>query len=332
VDLRILQAMLEGRYDYRNPVNGEAVRLDPSHIAMVCITHVPTNSGIVNPVERIGQLIADCNNSNTNGPQSDNAPRIFYLVDACQSVGQMDVNVKRMQCHALVATGRKYLRAPRGTGFLYVSERVVGALAPHHCDHYSTPIQHVPTTATTLVDPPLHSSSSSSIQEESSLPAQPIENMLEFAPRDGAKRFEFWESNIANKLGMGIAVQEATAMGLDVIAKATQQNALYLYEGLSKLSVADLTTNRGPTLHLHHRPESGIVTFWVDGVESAVLKEHLWSDPVKFEVSVVPATSTPIDSSTTKVPDLLRASVSYTTTSEEIDLFCVRLSEILKKL
>ena len=328
VDLRILQAMLEGRYDYRNPENGEAVRLDPSHIAMVCITHVPTNSGIVNPVERIGQLIADCNNNSS--PQSDNIPRIFYLVDACQSVGQMDVNVKRMQCHAMVATGRKYLRAPRGTGFLYVSEQVVGALSPHHCDHYSTPIQHVPTTATTLVDPPLHSSSSS-IKEESSL-QQPIENMLAFAPRDGAKRFEFWESNIANKLGMGIAVQEAIAMGLDVIAQATQQNALNLYEGLSKLSVVDLTANRGRTLHLHHRPESGIVTFWVDGVESAVLKELLWSDPVKFEVSVVPATSTPIDSSTTKVPDLLRASVSYTTTSEEIDLLCARLSEILRKL
>jgi len=69
-------------------------------------------------------------------------------------------------------------------------------------------------------------------------------------------------------------------------------------------------------------------------MESTVLKKRLWDDDpdVQFEVAVVPATSTPIDSSDTGVPDLLRGSVSYTNTEDEIDLFCGRLRELLQTI
>ena len=70
--------------------------------------------GIVNPVNEIGQCIAEYNKHQS--PPQNQGPAIFYLADTCQSVGHLNINVQEMQCAGLVATGRKYLRGPRGTG------------------------------------------------------------------------------------------------------------------------------------------------------------------------------------------------------------------------
>ncbi len=80
---------------------------------LVAVTHIPTNSGLVQPVVAIGQL---CRQVET-----------WYLVDACQSVGQMPVDVQAIGCDFLNATGRKFLRGPRGSGFLYISDRALQA-------------------------------------------------------------------------------------------------------------------------------------------------------------------------------------------------------------
>jgi selenocysteine lyase/cysteine desulfurase len=103
--------------------------------------------------------------------------------------------------------------------------------------------------------------------------------------------------------------------------------------------------SHGPGVRLYYKPECGIVTFWIHGLDSAEVK-RLLSQPVagsaggsnnnddkslfSFEVSVVPATSTPLDSARTGVPDLLRTSVSYTSTRDEVDLFCDRLESIIR--
>ncbi len=105
VDLEVFDSMLEGTFHYKD-TSGVDVKLDPSSIALVCITHVPTNSGIVNPVEEIGKRISTYNNQRKE-EQTERSylNTIKYLVDACQSIGQMDVNVQKIYCDALVATG-----------------------------------------------------------------------------------------------------------------------------------------------------------------------------------------------------------------------------------
>ncbi|MFW6330549.1 MAG: aminotransferase class V-fold PLP-dependent enzyme, partial [Gemmatimonadota bacterium] len=79
--------------------------------ALVALTWVPTNSGLVQPAEAVGEICAEL--------------EVPYLVDACQAVGQMPVDVAALRCDFLAATGRKFLRGPRGTGFLFVADRAL---------------------------------------------------------------------------------------------------------------------------------------------------------------------------------------------------------------
>jgi selenocysteine lyase/cysteine desulfurase len=138
-------------------------------VKLISVTHVPTNGGLVNPVEAIG-AVARAND-------------ILYIVDACQSAGQMPLDVNAIQCDVLSATGRKWLRGPRGVGFLYVSSRILESLHPPMIDLFSA----------IWVD------------------------VDRYELRKDARRFENWESNYAAKLGLGSAIDYALDIGLDNI-------------------------------------------------------------------------------------------------------------------
>lgn len=88
---------------------------------LVTINHVPTSSGRAYDVAGVGELTLK------HG--------VLYLLDACQSVGQMPVDVRQLKCDFLSGTGRKYLRAPRGTGFLYCSSAVLDKFEPATLDN-----------------------------------------------------------------------------------------------------------------------------------------------------------------------------------------------------
>ena len=141
---------------------------------LVALTHVPTNSGLVQPVREVGEVCRDA--------------EVWYLVDACQSVGQLPVEVGEIGCDFLSVTARKFLRGPRGCGLLFASDRVLDAgLQPLFIDMRGA--------AWTDADA--------------------------YAPYDSAARFENWEFAYALVLGTGEAVSYAAAIGVDVIAKRT---------------------------------------------------------------------------------------------------------------
>jgi selenocysteine lyase/cysteine desulfurase len=218
VDVEAFRSMLDGTYpapfgdDDAAGADGEGgAMLEPASIRMVCVTNVPTNSGIVNPVCEIGAAIEGFNSRHRGNKQK--LPRILYLVDACQSLGQLDVDVRRMGCHALAATGRKYLRGPRGTGFLYVRRGVAEMLEPSHVDHAAAPVLDAVAM--------MRSSGSSASSSRGAPPRGLEEEGGDFGLRHGygrgARRFEFWESSAANRLGLGAAIDAALGVGTGVI-------------------------------------------------------------------------------------------------------------------
>jgi cysteine desulfurase/selenocysteine lyase len=139
------------------------------NVALVAITQCPSQNGLVNDVVAIGNVLRD----------SD----AWYLVDACQSAGQVAIDVEAIGADFLSATGRKFLRGPRGTGFLYASDRALTELEPFPLDlHSATWLSHG------------------------------------YAVSSGARRFEYWERSYASLLGMGAAIDYALDLGIDAIA------------------------------------------------------------------------------------------------------------------
>ena len=252
LDVEALERMIDGR------------------VRLVAVTHVPTNGGLVNPAAEIGRIAK--------------AHNILFLLDACQSAGQLDLDVQAIGCDLLSATGRKYLRGPRGSGFLYVRKERLEEIEPPvldlHSAHWVAPER--------------------------------------YEMRPDARRFENWEFNYAAVLGLGAAVDYALAWGMPEIERRVVALAADLRTALAEVpgvTVQDIGTRK-----------CGICTFTHERLDAATISARLRAQAINTSVS--DPNSTLLDATARGLPDLVRASVHYFNTDEEIDRFCRALLEL----
>lgn len=246
LDVRVLENMLDAR------------------VRLISLTHVPTNGGLVNPAAEVGMIARAAN--------------VPFLLDACQSAGQMPLDVRELRCDMLSATGRKYLRGPRGTGFLYVRREWIERLEPPVID--------------------LHSASWTGRDA--------------FTIRSDARRFEVWESFVAGRVGLGVAVDYALRLGLADIEERVTLLAARLRTELAGIP--------GIVVRDKGRRKCGIVTFDRRGESAVHLHERLSAQAINTSVTVREGTRYDMDER--NLDSLVRASVHYYNTNDEIDRFC----------
>ena len=245
-------------------------RMVDDRVRLIAMTWVPTNGGLVNPAAAVGRIAR--------------AHGVPYLLDACQAVGQMPVDVTALGCDMLSATGRKFLRGPRGTGFLYVRRELMRELEPPVIDHFGAPW--------VAAD--------------------------RYELRADARRFETWENNYAARLGLGVAVDYAQAVGIEAIMARCRVLAGELRRGLAEIS--------GVTVHDLGPQPAAIVTFSVAGIEAGAVKAHLAEAAIN--VSTSSPSSTLLDATARALPVVVRASPHYYNSEDEIG----RLTSMIRTL
>jgi len=239
-------------------------------VKLIAVSHIPTNGGLVNPAEEIGRIARSAG--------------VTYLLDACQSVGQLELDVQELGCDLLTATGRKYLRGPRGTGFLFVRDG---------WDNEPAALD-------------LHSARWTGPES--------------YEVRPDARRFETWEFGWSSLVGLGAAVDYALDLGLTEIEQRIVDLAGRLRRILAGIPGVT-TTDIGTRL-------CGIVTFTVSGHGAEEVVRMMRAGRINLSVST--PDSTPIDATRRGLPNLVRASVHYFNTEDELDRFAEALSTLTR--
>ena len=256
------------------PGRGQRVRL-------VSVSHIPTHFGLVQPAAAIGALAR--------------AYGALYFLDATQSAGQLPLDVDALGCDLLCSTGRKYLRGPRGVGFLYVRESILSELRPPFIDLH----------AATWTGPDT------------------------YELRSDARRFENWEANFAATLGLGAAVDYALALGIAPIWSRIEGLASTLRAGLDAIPGVTMH-DRGATLcgivafsiaglrpeEIHHALRERLER--PDGLSGA--------RPIN--VSTTTPRSVTLDAANRTVKEWVRASVHCYNSPDELDEFLTAVAAL----
>src|SRR5262245_3679234 len=154
---------------------------------LIGVSHVPTSGGLVQPAAEIGRIARGCG--------------ALFLLDATQSAGQFPVDVNAIGCDLLSGTGRKFLRGPRGTGFLWVRTAALEKLDPFVAE----------------------------------IGSATWDGHRGFTWVPGARRFATWEHSYVNVLGLGAAVRQALDLGLDAIGRRAAMLGAQLRDQLAEL-------------------------------------------------------------------------------------------------
>ncbi len=210
---RIKIELLENSPSGEVDVLSLARKLEQLKPKILAITHIPTNSGLIQPLQKISDIAAQ--------------HEAIFLVDGCQSVGQLPIDLKAIRCDFFSATFRKFLRGPRGAGFLYVSDRILNrGFAPLFPDMFG---------------------------------ADWI-GLEEISLRTDARRFEEWEKSYALLLGAKAAVEYVLQLDMPKLSQRTLdlagdlRNSLQSIDGLQLL---DRGTNLGALVTFHVPDTSG---------------------------------------------------------------------------
>ena len=238
---------------------------------LIAITHIPSTAGNVLPAAAIGEVA--------------NKHNILYLLDACQSVGHVPVDVQAIGCDMLAVTGRKYLRGPRGSGFLYVRRAIQDKLKLFCFDGRTV-------TQVTQQD---------------------------FVVRTDARRFEWYEKNPAIVLGLQKAVEYLLKIGIERVWQRIQYLANLFRQRLQAMD--------GIVVHDQGDVLCGIVTFSATGIAATEIRAKLAAKNINVHIGL--ASSTLYYMNRKELNGIVRASVHYYNTEEEIELVCQELRTLL---
>ncbi len=243
--------------------------LNTSKVKLLAIAHMPTSSGMIQDAVYIGQLAKK--------------HKVLYLLDACQTVGQMNVDVSEIHCDYLTVTGRKFLRGPRGTGFLFVNDEILEKQEVPFCFDLAG--------------------------------AEWIDNdQVKFAKN--ARRYELWEKNYSNLLGLTQSIREINEIGIEEVEQYNRQLQKHFRSKLTGI----------PNLELFDQgwQQGNIISWRIKGKSQKWHSEKLRELKVNF--SFASKHSALIDMKNKGIDWAVRFSPHYFNLPEECDQFVAGFS------